>query len=184
MYEYKRARSGVGALPPRATALNLPPSMGALPPRATALNLPPGMGWTGGFYLPENEQRFSMQTCSGSAAVPMDSSSDLICGRSAEVNYLNDIGCVPVGFQGSHHCLTDENNQGIFYCCPPDVLDAEMAKAAGEDDESSDDQPSAMRTGLFVGLGAMALAAIGYVTYADWKDNRDEREAMEYYAID
>lgn len=202
MYEYKRtARGGVGALPPRATALNLPPGMGtlppratalnlppgmgALPPRATALNLPPGMGWTGGFYLPEDEQRFSMQTCSGSAATPMDPSADLICGRSAEVNYLNNIGCVPVGFRGSHHCLTDNDHQGIFYCCPPDVLDAEMAKAAGEGDPQAPLDPSSpLRTGLFFGLGALALTAIGYVTYADWKDKRDEREALEYYAID
>jgi len=89
------------------------------------------MGWTGGFTIPGQEPRFSQQTCSGPVADPMDPSSDLVCGMSAEVNFLQGRGCKPVGFQGSHHCLTDAGNQGIFFCCPPGALSAGAQLASG-----------------------------------------------------
>ncbi|MHC4119744.1 MAG: hypothetical protein ACYSWO_19780 [Planctomycetota bacterium] len=148
--------------------------LGSLPPRATARNLPPGMGWTGGFTIPNNPQRFSMQTCSGSAAVPMDSSSDLICGRSAEVSHLSNIGCVPVGFQGSHHCLTDDNNQGIFHCCPPGVLDQEMARAG-----SVVQANNAIPAGLLLGVGAFAVVLMGVALHENRK-NKLEQELVSF----
>lgn len=83
-----------------------------------------GLGWTGVFTVPGQEPRFSQQTCSGPVAEPMDPSSDLICGMSSEVSFLQGRGCKPVGFRGSHHCMTDAGNQGIFFCCPPGALSA------------------------------------------------------------
>ena len=145
----------------------------------TARNIPPAMGWTGGFTIPDNPQRFSMQTCSGSAAVPMDSSSDLICGRSAEVSYLSDIGCVPVGFQGSHHCLTDQGNQGIFHCCPPGVLDQARAAGEGEPTPPAGEQASALPAGVLLGVSALAVTAMGWVLYSSWKEAQEERERFE-----
>lgn len=82
------------------------------------------LGWTGGFTIPNQETRFSQQTCSGPVAEPMDPSSDLVCGRAAEVEFLQSRGCKTVGFQGSHHCLTDAGNEGLFFCCPPGALSA------------------------------------------------------------
>ena len=162
MYEYNKTRGGLGY---------------TLPPRAGRANLPPAMGWTGGFTVPGNEQRFSMRTCSGSAASPMDPSSDLICGRSAEVGYLGRIGCVPVGFQGSHHCNTDEGNQGIFYCCPPGVLDRELVRAGGSVQEAG---VSAAPSGVLLGIGALAAVAVGWGLYNSWK----EKQAEESYYYD
>jgi len=117
MYEYNKTRAGLGSMVPIGTTRNIGPYNPG-PKRSRPWRGMRGMGWTGGFTIPGNEQRFSVQTCSGSAASPMDSSSDLICGRSAEVDYLNRIGCVPVGFQGSHHCNTDEGNQGDLLLLP------------------------------------------------------------------
>ena len=88
------------------------------------------MGWTGGFTIPNVETRFSQQTCSGPVAEPMDPSSDLVCGHAGEISFLEGRGCKPVGFQGSHHCLTDAGNQGLFHCCPPGSL-SPAAQLAG-----------------------------------------------------
>lgn len=167
MYEYNKTRGGLGY---------------TLPPRAGRANLPPAMGWSGGFTIPGNDQRFSGRTCSGSAAVPMDSSSDLICGRSAEVGYLNRIGCVPVGFQGSHHCNTDEGNEGIFYCCPPGVLDRARASGGGSDQVA--ETASAMPSGILLGVGALAAAAVGWGIYSNWKEKQEERAWSDQSYLD
>jgi len=168
MYEYNKTRGGLGY---------------TLPPRAGRVNLPPAMGWTGGFTIPGNEQRFSGRTCSGSAANPMDPSSDLICGRSAEVGYLNRIGCVPVGFQGSHHCNTDEGNDGIFFCCPPGVLDRERSGAQGGQGPTMQNA-SAVPSGVLLGIGALAVAAVGWGVYSNWKEKQEERSWDDRYSWD
>jgi hypothetical protein len=154
MYEYNKTRGGLGY---------------PLPTRVGRANLPPAMGWTGGFTIPGNEQRFSSRTCSGSAVMPMDPSSDLICGRSAEVSYLNSIGCVPVGFQGSHHCLSDDNNEGIFYCCPPGVLDRELARAGGTP-RTQPATASVIPSGALLGVGLLLAIAMGWGLYNSWTE--------------
>jgi len=116
------------------------------------------LGWTGNFTLPSNTTRFHSQTCSGPVAEPMDPSSDLICGRSAEVSFLQGRGCKPVGFQGSHHCMTDSGNQGIFFCCPPGSL-----------------SPAAQLTAAIsipVVVGAVGLGVLGLVFW-NWKKNQE-----------
>ena len=162
MYEYNRKQENSSLV---ASRRNIPRGGLGLPPILGPKNIP-GLGWTGGFTISGIEQRFSVQTCSGSEANPMDQSSDLICGRSAEVGYLNRIGCVPVGFQGSHHCLTDSGNQGIFYCCPPGVLDAELARAQGQQVEV---RAAAVSPGLGLALGGLALAVVGYGVWQHFK---------------
>ncbi len=157
----------------------------------------PGLGWTGGFTIPGQEPRFSQQACSGQVARPMDPSSDLICGRSAEVPYLQRIGCQTVGFQGSHHCLTDEGNQGIFHCCPPGILAAEMARAAGTAPPPVNGaiaplvngaiaplvQTAAAGIGMGIGsilVGTLALGVGGYFAWKWYKDRQEEAELEGY----
>lgn len=122
-----------------------------------------GLGWTGGFTVPGQEARFSQQHCSGPVASPMDPSSDLICGMSSEVSFLQGKGCRPVGFRGSHHCMTDAGNQGIFFCCPPGVLSpaAQLASAVS----------IPVVVGV-VGLGVVALA------YWNWKKSQEAEELL------
>ena len=88
-----------------------------------------GLGWTGGFTLPGSTTRYSTETCTGSAAVPM-SGGNTICGMPSESAYLNGLGCVAVGFRGEHDCLTDAGNAGAVYCCPAGVLAAAQAGGA------------------------------------------------------
>ena len=173
MYEYNKTRAGLGSMVPIGTTRNIGPYNPG-PKRSRPWRGMRGMGWTGGFTIPGNEQRFSVQTCSGSAASPMDSSSDLICGRSAEVDYLNRIGCVPVGFQGSHHCNTDEGNQGIFFCCPPGLLDRELA-SRGQSQASA-----AVPSGMLLGIGALAAVGVGIVLWDHMKSKREMEEALLY----
>lgn len=163
MYEYNKTRAGLGALPPRANRRNLPP----------------GMGWTGGFTVPGNETRFSMRSCSGSAANPMPSDSDLICGRAGEVDYLNRIGCTAVGFQGSHHCLTGAGNEGLFFCCPPGVLDNARTVGGGQDSAPRSVLPS----GALLGVGMVAAVGVGLVVWDQLKKKRED-EAESYYGYD
>lgn len=157
MYEYNK-KAGLGSMVPIATRSNIPP-------RGV------GMGWTGGFTIPGNEQQFSGQICSGPEGSPMDSSSDLVCGRSAEVDHLNSIGCRTVGFQGSHHCRTGQGNEGLFFCCPPGVLDAQMAGGG---------QASALPSGVLLGAAALLVAGIGWGLY-DHMKKREEEEALLAY---
>jgi len=100
------------------------------------------------------------------------------------VGYLDSIGCVPVGFRGSHHCFTDNGNQGIFHCCPPGVLDEQMRRAAEGSPDGEEEQENFLQTGLFFGLSAFALAALGAVAYADWKDKQRERKALRVFEED
>ena len=147
-----------------------------------------GLGWTGGFTVPGQEHRFSQQSCSGPGANPMDPGSDLICGRSAEIPYLERIGCRAVGFQGNHHCYTDEGNQGVFYCCPPGILDAELARAAAipapRDGQAASLIPAAATAagaGIGVGIGTVmvTVGVLGVGGYFAWRWAKNRQEEME-----
>jgi hypothetical protein len=124
----------------------------------------------------------------------MDPSSDLICGRSAEIQYLQRIGCRTVGFQGNHHCYTDEGNQGVFYCCPPGVLDAELARAAaipaprdGQQVAASMIPAAATAAGAGIGMGigtvlvTVGVMGIGGYLVWRWAKNRQEEMELEGY---
>jgi len=132
---------------------------------------PGGLGWTGSFTIPGQEQRFSQQGCTGTHENPMAQGSDLICGRPPEVEYLQSIGCRTVSFQGQSHCMTDSENQGIFFCCPPGRLQEELARS-GQPTEP-DEQPS---QGMGLGGWLVLALALGGGGYAAWKwyEKREE----------
>jgi len=142
----------------------------SVPRRARPMPSIPGMGWTGGFTIPGNETRFSARTCTGSDSTPMSANSDLVCGRAGEVSYLNRIGCTAVGFQGSHHCNTDQGNEGLFFCCPPGVLDNEAVSSGG-----------GLPSGIVLGIGALAAVGIGIVLWDHLKTRREEEDRPALY---
>lgn len=123
-----------------------------------------GLGWTGGFTLPGSTTRYSTETCTGSAAVPM-SGGNTICGMPSESAYLNGLGCVAVGFRGEHDCLTDAGNAGAVYCCPAGVLAAAQAGGASVI-PATPDTPirSGISTAQIAGLAGV-VAVIGIVGY-------------------
>ena len=178
MYEYNKTRGGLGAMIPIATPTNIGP-YNTKPYRGHPYRGLRGMGWTGGFTIPGNEQQFSMRSCSGSEANPMLPTSDLVCGRSVEVNYLNRIGCTTVGFQGSHHCNTDEGNQGLFFCCPPGVLDRGLVQRGGQPSQRGA-QPSALPSGILLGIGALLVVGIGWGLWDHMEKKGEDEETLSY----
>ena len=171
MYQFTRA--GLGTMVPVATRRNLGP-YNAGPWKNKQSVRSSGLGWTGAFTVPGNETRFSMRSCSGSTANPMPSSSDLICGGAGETAYLNRIGCTTVGFQGSHHCNTDQGNQGLFFCCPPGVLDRELASR-------SSGLSSGIPSGALLGLGAVGVVGVALVLWDRMNRKREEEAGMDLY---
>jgi hypothetical protein len=129
-----------------------------------------GMGWSGGFTVPGNTTRYSTEKCTGSAAVPM-TNGDVVCAMPDEQAHLGSIGCTAIGFRGSHACQTDAGNEGAFFCCPPGVLQAELARGSGGAGGGG-----GMQIVSLVGVAAL-LGGLGFMLWRHWQ--REEELARE-----
>jgi hypothetical protein len=138
--------------------------------RSSRRNQGLGLGWSGGFTLPGSTTRYSTEKCTGSAASPM-TDGDTICGMPSESGYLNSIGCVAVGFQGEHDCMTDAGGAGATYCCPAGVLAAAQAGGTPAAPDSSISAAFGISTTQIAGLVGLA-AIIGALAFVLTRERR------------